>query len=61
MNHEAQIDVEIDANLKSEAEAILMELGIEADQAITMLYSEIVRQQGIPAELTTVSEHGWSI
>ena len=41
----------IDTGLKDNAEAILAQLGITPSSAITMLYSQIVLQKGIPFEL----------
>ena len=41
----------IDTGLKNNAEAILAQLGITPSSAITMLYSQIVLQKGMPFEL----------
>ena len=41
----------IDTGLKDKAEAILAQLGITASSAITMLYSQIVLQNGMPFDL----------
>ena len=41
----------IDTELKDNAEAILAQLGITPSSAITMLYSQIVLQKGMPFEL----------
>ena len=41
----------IDTGLKDNAEAILAQLGITPSSAITMLYSQIVLQKGMPFEL----------
>lgn len=41
----------IDTGLKDNAEAILAQLGITPSSAITMLYSQIVLQKGIPFDL----------
>ena len=51
MAQEARISSRIDADLKSEAEAILEELGVKPSQAITMFYTQIKRQRGLPFEL----------
>ena len=41
----------IDTKLKDNAEAILAQLGITPSCAITMLYSQIVLQNGMPFDL----------
>ncbi len=41
----------IDTGLKDNAEAILAQLGITPSSAITMLYSQIVLQNGMPFDL----------
>ncbi len=41
----------IDTGLKDNAEAILAQLGITPSSAITMLYSQIVLQKGMPFDL----------
>ncbi len=41
----------ITPELKNEAEAILKKLGISSAQAITMLFTKIVEEQGWPYEL----------
>ena len=51
MLQEARISSRIDASLKNEADSILAHLGIKPSQAITMFYTQIVRQRGIPFEL----------
>ncbi len=51
MGQEARISSRIDADLKEKGDAILSELGIKPSQAISMFYTQIVRQHGIPLEL----------
>ena len=51
MTTEARISSRINAKLKDEADAILAQIGIKPSQAITMFYTQIVRQRGIPFEL----------
>jgi len=51
MAQEARISSRIDADLKTEAEAILEELGVKPSQAITMFYTQIKRQRGLPLDL----------
>lgn len=51
MTQEARISSRIDANIKAQAETILAELGIKPSQAISMFYTQIVHQRGIPLEL----------
>ena len=51
MLQEARISSRIDADLKSEADAILAQLGIKPSQAINMFYTQIVRHRGIPFAL----------
>ena len=51
MTQEARISTRIDKELKTEAEALLAELGMKPSQAISMFYKQIVRQRGYPFEL----------
>ena len=51
MAQEARISSRIDRDLKMKSEAILAELGIRPSQAITMFYTQIIRQRGLPLEL----------
>lgn len=51
MGHEARISSRIDADLKQEADSILAEIGMKPSQAITLFYTQIVRQRGLPLEL----------
>ena len=56
MTTEARISSRIDAKLKDEADSILAQIGIKPSQAITMFYTQIVRQRGIPFELKIPNE-----
>ena len=48
MSNTTAVYARIDNELKENAEAILKELGITPSSLITMLYSQIVLQQGLP-------------
>ena len=41
----------MEPELKAEAEAIMASLGLNATTAITLFYTQMVRQRGIPFEL----------
>ena len=56
MTQEARISSRIDAELKNKADSILDQIGIKPSQAITMFYTQIVRQRGIPFELKVPNE-----
>ena len=51
MTQDARISSRIDPDLKRKSEAILAEIGIKPSQAITMFYTQIVRQRGLPLDL----------
>ena len=51
MAEKAEVRAEIDAELKERAERILSQLGISPSGAVEMLYSAIVRANGMPKEL----------
>ena len=51
MAREARVSTRIDAELKKQAEAILAEIGMKPSQAITLFYTQIVKQRGIPLSL----------
>ena len=51
MAEKAEVRAEIDAELKEKAEGILKQLGISPSCAVEMLYSAIVRANGMPTEL----------
>jgi len=56
MTQDARISSRIDPDLKKKSEAILAEIGIKPSQAITMFYTQIVRQRGLPLELKIPNE-----
>ena len=47
----ATVRARVDAELKTEAEEILSQIGITTSQAITMFLKSITRERGIPFEL----------
>jgi len=49
----AQINIRIDDELKSRADSIFKELGLNMTTAITMFVRQTIRQGGIPFEITT--------
>ena len=51
MADKAEVRAEIDAWLKERAERILHQLGISPSCAVEMLYSAIVRANGMPPEI----------
>ena len=51
MAEKAEVRAEIDAELKEKAEGILKQLGISPSCAVEMLYSAIVRANGMPRGL----------
>jgi DNA-damage-inducible protein J len=48
----AQINFRIDDNLKSSAESLFEDLGLNISTAVTMFIRQAVRQRGIPFEIT---------
>ena len=56
MAQEARISSRIDADLKKQADSILAEIGMKPSQAITLFYTQIVRQRGIPLSLKIPNE-----
>jgi DNA-damage-inducible protein J len=56
MGHEARISSRIDAELKQKADSILAEIGMKPSQAITLFYTQIVRQRGLPLSLKIPNE-----
>ena len=56
MGHDARISSRIDANLKQQADRILAEIGLKPSQAITLFYTQIVRQKGLPLDLKLPNE-----
>ncbi len=51
MAKSAIIQARIEPSLKSQADDILAGLGINATTAITLFYTQLVRQRGMPIEL----------
>ena len=51
MAERAEVRAEIDAELTERAESILKQLGISPSGAVEMLFSAIVRANGLPPEL----------
>ncbi len=52
----ATVQARIEPQLKQKADAILESLGINATTAITLFYTQMVRQRGIPIELKAPNE-----
>ena len=51
LQKEARISSRINSDLKDKGDAILLELWIKPSQAISMFYSQIVRERKLPLEL----------
>ena len=49
----AQVNIRIDDELKSRADSIFEELGLNITTAFTMFIRQTIRQGGIPFEITT--------
>ena len=49
----AQVNIRIDDELKTRAESIFEELGLNMTTALTMFIRQTIRQGGIPFEVTT--------
>ena len=49
----AQVNIRIDDELKSRADSIFEELGLNMTTAFTMFIRQTIRQGGIPFEITT--------
>ena len=47
----AVVYARIDAELKVKAEAVLKQLGLSASSAVSMLYAQIARSNGLPLDL----------
>ena len=52
----AQVNIRIDDDLKSRADALFEKLGLNMSTAITMFVSQSVRQEGIPFEVTAKTD-----
>jgi len=48
MSQQARISSRINAQLKQQGDAILAEMGLKPSQAITMFYTQLVRQRDLP-------------
>lgn len=57
MEEKANISVEIDKDVKIQAEEILSQLGLSPDIVITLLYKQIVLHNGIPFDIKLPSNH----
>lgn len=57
MEEKANISVEIDKDVKIQAEEILSKLGLSPDIVITLLYKQIVLHNGIPFDIKLPSSH----
>lgn len=51
MTKSAIVQARIKPELKKEADAILSAIGMNATTAITLFYTQVVRQRGLPLEL----------
>ncbi len=51
MTKSAIVQARMEPGLKQEADAILATLGLNATTAITLFYTQVVQQGGIPLEL----------
>ena len=47
----ATVRARVDADLKAQAEKILEKLGLNADDAVRMLYRQITLQKGLPFDV----------
>ncbi len=56
MTKSATVQARIEPLLKEKADEILAGLGINATTAITLFYTQLVRQRGIPIELKVPNE-----
>lgn len=51
MTKSAVVQARIEPGLKKEADAILAAIGLNPTTAITLFYTQLVRQRGLPLEL----------
>jgi DNA-damage-inducible protein J len=56
----AQVNIRIDDDLKTRADSIFEELGINMTTAFTMFIRQTIRQGGIPFEITTRTDPFYS-
>ena len=55
MSKPAMIRVRIDPDLKKEAERILAKLGLSPNEAIGLLYRQVLRRGGLPFEVSVAN------
>ena len=56
----AQVNILIDDNLKEKADSLFEELGLNMATAVNMFVRQVVRQGGIPFEITTKTDPFYS-
>jgi DNA-damage-inducible protein J len=56
----AQVNIRIDDDLKTRADSIFDELGLNMTTAVTMFIRQTIRQGGIPFEVTTRTDPFYS-
>ena len=56
MTKSAIVQARMEPQLKEDADAILAQLGLNATTAITMFYTQVVQQRGMPLELKVPNE-----
>jgi DNA-damage-inducible protein J len=56
----AQVNIRIDDDLKTRADGIFSELGLNMTTAFTMFIRQTIRQGGIPFEVTTRTDPFYS-
>ena len=49
----AEVNIRLDDNLKEKADSLFEELGLNMATAVNMFVRQVVRQGGIPFEITT--------
>ena len=52
----AQVNIRIDDDLKTRADNLFEELGLNMTTAFTMFIRQVIRQGGIPFEITTKTD-----
>ena len=56
----AQVNIRIDDGLKEKADSLFEELGLNMTTAVNMFVRQVVRQGGIPFEITTRTDPFYS-
>ena len=56
MTKSAIVQARMEPQLKAEADAILAQIGLNATTAITLFYTQVVQQRGIPLDLKIPNE-----